>query len=283
MEAVEELSLEVPENSVFALVGPNGAGKTTTIKTFMNILRPTAGRAEVLGTDSQRLGPRELAQIGYVSENQQLPNWMPVRYFLNYCKPFYPAWDDQLAAALVKLFELPLDRKLRALSKGMRVKAALAGSLAYRPRLIVLDEPFSGLDALVRDQLIESVLDRATEATVFIASHDLAEIESFASHIAYIDQGRLKFVDEMSALSARFREIEVTLEAPAPIPRDWPAHWLNPEQAGVVVRFTDSRYERAGTEAEVRKLFPGVRDLAAHSMPLRSIFVALAKSSKLND
>lgn len=209
-----------------------------------------------------------------------MPEWMKTGYFLNYCKPFYPAWDDDLAASLVKLFELPLERKLRALSRGMRIKAALASSLAYRPRLIVLDEPFSGLDALVRDQLIESVLDRASEATVFIASHDLAEIESFASHVGYIDQGRLKFTEEMSALSARFREIEVTLEEPAQMPANWPAHWLNPEQAGVVVRFTDSKYERERTEAQIRNLFAGARNIEARTMPLRAIFVSLAKSSK---
>ena len=278
--AVTDLTLEVPEGCVFALVGPNGAGKTTTIKTFMNILRPTAGHANVLGTDSRRLGPKQLAQIGYVSENQELPGWMTVSYFLQYCKPFYPTWDDQLAASLVRLFDLPLKRRLRALSRGMRIKAALASSLAYRPRLIVLDEPFSGLDALVRDQFIESVLERAAEATVFIASHDLAEIESFASHIGYIDQGRLRFTEEMTALVARFREIEVTLEQPARMPAEWPAEWLNPEHASVVVRFTDSRYERERTENKVRELLPGVRDIVARSMPLRSIFVALAKSAQ---
>jgi ABC-2 type transport system ATP-binding protein len=280
VEALEGLSLEVPEGSVFALVGPNGAGKTTAIKTLMNIIRATSGSAEVLGANSRKLGPKELAQIGYVSENQQLPEWMKTGYFLNYCKPFYPTWDGELAASLVKLFELPLERKLRALSRGMKIKAALASSLAYRPRLIVLDEPFSGLDALVRDQLIESVLDRASEATVFIASHDLAEIESFASHVGYIDQGRLKFTEEMSALSARFREIEVTLEAPVQIPADWPVYWLNPEQAGVVVRFTDSKYERERTETEIRNLFASTRNIEARNMPLRSIFVSLAKSSK---
>lgn len=277
---MEGLTLEVPEGSVFALVGPNGAGKTTAIKSLMNIIRPTSGSARVLGTDSQKLGPKELAQIGYVSENQQLPEWMKTGYFLEFCKPFYPTWDDELAASLVNLFDLPLERKLRALSRGMRIKAALASSLAYRPRLIVLDEPFSGLDALVRDQLIESVLDRASEATVFIASHDLAEIESFASHVGYIDQGRLKSTEEMRAFSARFREIELTLESPARIPANWPAHWLNPEQTGVVVRFTDSKYEREPTEAEIRNLFAGTRNIEARSMPLRAIFVALAKSSK---
>ena len=282
VEALTGLTLEVPEGSVFALVGPNGAGKTTAIKILMNILRPTSGRAEVLGVDSRKLGSEQLAQIGYVSENQQLPGWMRVGYFMSYCKRFYAAWQDDDLAALVRQYELPLDRKLRTLSRGMRVKAALAASLAYRPRLIVLDEPFSGLDALVREQLIESVLERAPESTVFLASHDLAEIESFASHVAYLDQGRLQFCEEMGALSERFREIEITLEHPVELPADMPGTWLNPEQSSVVIRFADSRYDRDRSKAEILRRFPGVREITTRNMPLRSIFVALARSAQKN-
>jgi ABC-2 type transport system ATP-binding protein len=96
-----------------------------------------------------------------------------VEYFLNYLKAFYPAWDDAVAEELVRNFQLPLDRKLRHLSRGMKMKAALASALAYRPKLIVLDEPFTGLDPLVRDELIESLLERAEGSTIFISSHDL--------------------------------------------------------------------------------------------------------------
>lgn len=280
VEALVDLSIEVPEGSVFALVGPNGAGKTTAIKTILNILRPTSGRAEILGVESRALGPSELAQVGYVSENQELPDWMRAGYFLSYCKMFYPTWDDDELASLVRLYELPLDRKIGALSRGMRVKAALASSLAFRPRLLVLDEPFSGLDVLVREQLIESILERTPELTVLLASHDLAEMESFASHVAYLEQGRLRFVEEMVALSERFREIEVTLESPVELPRHWPRHWLNPEVSPVVVRFTDSQFESPQSEAEVMRLFAGAREIAARPMSLRSIFVALAKSAK---
>ena len=106
-EAVNALDLDVPEGSIYALIGPNGAGKTTTVKLLMNILRASAGSAEVLGVDSRRLSPREFARIGYVSENQEMPEWMTVDYFLRYLRPFYPTWDDALAADLVRQFELP--------------------------------------------------------------------------------------------------------------------------------------------------------------------------------
>jgi ABC-2 type transport system ATP-binding protein len=271
-EALHGLTLEVPEGSVFALLGPNGAGKSTAIKTVMNILRPTAGRAEVLGVDSRRLGAPQLAQIGYVSENQQLPEWMTVGAFLQYCKPFYPGWRDEDAAELVRAYDLPLNRPLKSLSRGMRVKAALASSLAYRPRLIVLDEPFSGLDVLVREELIESIVERTPEATVFLASHDLAEIERFATHIAYLNEGRLQFVEEMSALSERFREVEVTSDA---LPADAPASWLNVERSPHVVRFTDSHFRG---ETEIAARFSNAREISARAMTLRSIVIALAKS-----
>jgi ABC-2 type transport system ATP-binding protein len=283
VDALRDLTLEVPEGSVFALIGPNGAGKTTAIKTLLNIHQPTSGRAEVLGVDSRNLGADQLARIGYVSENQQLPDWMKVSYFLSYCREFYPEWSDSDAAELVRLFELPLDRKLRHLSRGMRVKAALTSSLAYRPKLIVLDEPFGGLDVLVREQLIESILERTPEATVFLSSHDLSEIESFASHVAYLHEGRLLFAEEMAALSARFREIEVTLSEPAELPPELPPTWLNPEQSGVVAGFIDSGFESERHRTEIQRYFPGVRTVTARVMSLRAIILAVSKSRQKSE
>jgi ABC-2 type transport system ATP-binding protein len=278
--AVDGLNLSVTEGSVFALIGANGAGKTTAIKVLMNIHQPTSGSAEALGTDSRKLSPREFQQIGYVSENQEMPEWMTVGYFLAYLKPFYPTWDDARAEELLRQFELPRDRKLKHLSRGMKMKAALASSLAYRPKLIVLDEPFTGLDPLVRDEFIEGLLESASEATILISSHDLAEIESFASHVGYLDQGRLQFSEEMTALSARFREIEVTLDAAPVLPANWPATWLRRETSAAVVRFVESQFDEARTMAEVRKMFGEPRGVAISPMPLRSIFVTLAKAER---
>jgi len=277
---LDRLTLDVTEGSVYALVGPNGAGKTTTIKILMNIIEPTAGRAEVLGADSRRLLPQHFAQIGYVSENQEMPDWMTVEYFLNYLKPFYPSWDEGRARGLLDQFGLPRSRKLKHLSRGMRMKAALVSSLAYRPRLLVLDEPFTGLDALVRDELIEGLVESAEQTTILISSHDLAEIESFASHVGYLDHGRLQFSDDMSSLTERFREIEVTLDAPPALPAEWPPTWLRAETSSTVVRFVDSRFDEGRTLGEVRRLFGDDARMAVNPMPLRAIFVALARSTK---
>jgi len=274
------IELAVPRCAVFALIGPNGAGKTTTIKILMNILRPTSGRAEVLGIESRRLRGPDFTRIGYVSENQEMPDWMTVDYFLAYLRPFYPAWDTELAAQLIKQFNLPGDRKLKHLSRGMRMKAALASSLAYRPEVVVLDEPFTGLDPLARDEFIEGLLERSENTTVFISSHDLADIETFASHIAYLDNGRIQFSEELAALSNRFREIEITFETAPSLPADWPATWLKPESSAAVIRFTESRWDAERTTAEIRARFPNARDISATPIPLRTIFVTVAKAAQ---
>ena len=278
---LSEVNLEVSETSIFGLVGPNGAGKTTAIKILMNIVTPSSGRCEVLGLDSRNLGPAELASIGYVSENQELPGWMTVEYWMNYLKPFYPTWDDSLAAELLDTFKLPRKRKLRHLSRGMWMKAALASSLAYRPRLLVMDEPFSGLDPVVREDLIEGLLANAAGLTVLVSSHNLSDIESFASHIGYLDGGRLQFAEEMASLTARFREVEVTIDehATPPVNGQWPANWLRRETAPSLVRFVESRFDPERTPTEIRERFDGVRNISVSPMPLRTIFITLARNT----
>ena len=278
VEAVNSLDLEVPTGAIYALVGPNGAGKTTAIKIFMNIFRATSGTAEVLGTDSRKIAGRAFERIGYISENQDLPLWMTVTTFLEYLRPFYPTWDRNLEKELVRNFELPMDRKLRALSRGMRMKAALAGSLAYRPSLIVMDEPFSGLDPLVRDQLTEAMLELAAESTVFVSSHDLAEIEGLASHVGYLDNGRLRFSEDMTSLTQRFRDVELTLNAPIALPERFPDSWMQVNASATVVRFVTKSFNAERTPTEIKSIFGDVRDVTFTPMSLRQIFLAMAKS-----
>ncbi len=280
VEAVRQLDLQVPTGAVYAFVGPNGAGKTTLIKVLMNIFPPTGGRAQVLDIDSRNLRGSGFDCIGYVSENQQLPEWMRVRDFLAFLRPFYATWDRDLEASLVRQFDLPLDRRLRHLSRGMKMKAALAGSLAYHPKLIVLDEPFTGLDPLVRDELIQGLLDRAEESTIFISSHDLAEIESFASHVGYIDQGRLRFSEEIVALTGRFREVELTFDAAPPVPRDLPASWMQVSSSAAVIRFVESQFDEVRTSAEVRRVFGEPHNQTFTPLSLRAIFLAMARSGR---
>ncbi len=278
--ALDGVNLAVPEGAIYALVGRNGAGKTTLIKLLMNILRPSAGSAHVFDRDATRLAGKGFCGIGYVSENQQMPDWMTVGALLDFCRPFYPQWDREFAERLIAQFDLPLKRRLRQLSRGMRMKAAFVSALAYRPRLIVLDEPFSGLDPLVRDELIDSLLELAGESTIFISSHDLAEIESLASHVGYLEEGHLLFSEEMSALSTRFRDVTVTLPEAAAARRSDPAAWIEVEISGSIVRFVHTQFEGEVTERQIAEAFPSALSIVYDPMPLRAIFLAVAKSQR---
>ena len=278
-EAVRGISFTVRPGTIFALLGPNGAGKTTTIRALMNILRPSGGQARVLGIDSRRLGPRERESIGYVSENQELPRWMTVAELLAYCRPFYPAWDDALCRKLTDDFALPLNVTIGRLSRGMRVKAALVSALAYRPKLLVLDEPFSGLDPVVRDDLVHGVLERAGEEewSVLISSHDLDEVERLVDAVAFLDAGRVVLSEPMATLQARIRRIEVTVAEDRGVPSaEVEPSWIGMAMAGRVVRFTDTAFAGTVSEQRLASIFPGAR-VDIRAMTLREIFVALAR------
>jgi ABC-2 type transport system ATP-binding protein len=280
LEAVRDLNLRVEEGSAFALIGPNGAGKTTLLQLLVNLLQPSAGTASVLGVDSRRLRAAELARIGYVSEGQQLPGKLTVNELFDYLRPFYATWDRALEKDIRDRMHLPADRELRTLSHGVRMKTALASALPFRPRLLVLDEPLSGLDPLARDELMEGVLQLAGETTVVLSSHELAEIEHVLTHVAFIDSGRLLFQESSSDLAARVREIRVLLDGPAAVPAHVPPSWLDMRAVGNVLRFIDSRYSEATLGQQVRSCVTGVRRIDADALPLRTIFVALARDAR---
>lgn len=278
---LDKVNLAVSEGSVYALLGPNGAGKTTTLQILMNLLKPSAGYAEIFGHDCRRLSSEDFTRIGYVADGQDLPDRMTVGKFMQYLQLFYPEWDESRARHLLRQFDLPLDRKLGHLSRGMRMKASLASSLAYRPRLLLMDEPFSALDSLTRDELIEGLLANTENSSIVICSHDLMEVETFASHIGYLEHGRLQFSEDTTCLAERFREVEITLDRESRLPRvNWPAYWLNAEQSGSLIRFVDMQFERERTMQDISGIFRNVMRVEVSPMPLRSIFVTLAKASR---
>src|SRR6266704_3277029 len=276
-DALQGLSFTVPEGSAYALIGANGAGKTTTIKLLMNILEPTRGSATILGIDSRRVSPRELSQIGYVSENQDMPEGLTVAEYLDYLRPFYPNWDRDLEATIRRDLRLPPGRKIGDLSHGMRMKMSLACALPFRPKLLVLDEPFSGLDPLVRDEFMEGLLQQAGEMTVLISSHELGEIDGVATHVAFLDEGKLLFEESMSDLSGRFREVHVTLGREASAPMQAPKNWLHVRAAGSVLVFVDTQFSEDNLGERIGSLVGDVRGIDAQPMGLRSIFTTLAR------
>lgn len=276
VEAVCDLNLTIESGSICALMGPNGAGKTTLIKMLMNLVTPTSGNALMLGIDSRRLRGNRLTSIGYVSENQRLPDWMTVDQFLRYCRPFYPTWDMALERKLVDRFALPNKRKLKHLSRGVRMKAALASSLAYRPSLLVLDEPLSGLDPLVRDDLIEALLSQAGDTNVLISSHDLAEIDNFASHAAFMDAGRLRLSEPMNSVHQRFRHVEIVSASKLHLPSNLPVEWLRFSIDGPRASWNEASWDQTHSAPRIYQVF-GEVNISTTPMPLREIFLTLAK------
>jgi ABC-2 type transport system ATP-binding protein len=279
-EAIEDLSLQVPEGSVFALIGPNGTGKTTTIRMLMNILRPDRGDITVLGTPSRQLSAKNFQNIGYVSESQKLPDGLTLAQYFAYLRSLYSAWDPSLEKELREQFELPPARTIKHLSHGMRMKALLVGALAFRPKLMVLDEPLSGLDTLVRDEVVSGLLQQAADTTILISSHELTEIESFTTHVAFMQNGRLLLQEDIESLQLRFREVRVTLSAVKELPQPLPEGWLLPEIEGHRLRFFASHYENdRRLFQQITQHFGAVR-MECEPMTLRAIANALMQQRK---
>jgi ABC-2 type transport system ATP-binding protein len=279
-DALKGLSLSVPEGSAVALIGANGAGKTTTIKVLMNLIEPSRGNATVLGVDSRYVSTRELAQIGYVSENQDMPARLTVAQFLSHVRPLYPTWDPELERSTLMALRLPLDRKIRDLSHGMRMKMALACALPYRPKLLVLDEPFSGLDPLVRDEFMENLLEQAGAMTILISTHELADVENVATHVAFIEEGRLLFQESMTELTKRMREVHVQFAQEAVVPKDLPGSWLQPKALGNVLSFVETRFSETDLTGKIASLLPAAHGVDVQAINLRAIFSVLARDAQ---
>jgi ABC-2 type transport system ATP-binding protein len=276
--AVDELTLHAPAGSIYALLGPNGAGKTTTLKTLLNLRSPASGTARVLGVDSRALGPADLARIGYVSENQHIPSNLTIGEIEAFCRPWYPTWDAALANELRERFGLDPRARIKALSRGTRLKVQCLLALAPRPRLLILDEPFSGLDPVVRDDLTTGVLSLADRDgwSVLLTSHEMDDVERLADHVGFLAGGRLIVEEPMESLLARFRRVEVAMPDGAAVPTQRPANWLGFSVDGRAARFVESQAS-ADAEAAWRAAFPGAT-IAAHPMSLRDVFVALTRS-----
>ena len=278
-DAIEDLNLAVPEASVFALIGANGAGKTTTIRMLMNILRPDRGEITVLGTPSRKLAAHDFQRIGYVSESQKPPAALTLEQYFGYLRSLYPMWDANLERELRAQFELPAARRIGHLSHGMRLKALLVAALAFRPKLLVLDEPLSGLDTLVRDEVVNGLLQQAADTTILISSHELSEIESFTTHVAFMQDGHLLLQEAIDSLRLRFREVRATLSAAKQPSRPLPDDWLMPQIEGHRLRFIASRFDDTDLQQQLTQRFGAVR-FESEPMPLRAIASALMQNRK---
>jgi ABC-2 type transport system ATP-binding protein len=191
--ALDGVSFQAAEGRVHGLVGANGAGKTTLIRHLLGLLRTKSGSVRVFGLDPVRDPVGVLSRVGYLSEERELPEWMRIDELMRYTQAYHPNWDVAYARQLLDTFGLDPSRKVKELSRGMRAQAGLVAAVAHRPQLLILDEPSSGLDAVVRRDILDAIVRTVADdgRTVIFSSHLLEEVERMSDHVTMLHQGRI--------------------------------------------------------------------------------------------
>lgn len=209
--ALHEVDLVLEPGVVLGLVGKNGAGKTTLIQHLLGLLCAQHGSVRVFGQDPVAEPAGVLGRIGYLAEDRSLPGWMTVGELMRYTAAFYPRWDAGYATRLCDDFRLDPRQKIRTLSRGQHARAALVAALAHRPELLLLDEPSSGLDPVVRRDVLEAILHTVAQEgrTVLFSSHLLDEVERMSDHLALIDGGRILLSGSLEEIRDRHWRITV--------------------------------------------------------------------------
>ena len=214
--ALDGVSFRATEGRVYGLVGANGAGKTTLIKHLLGLLRAATGSVRVFGLDPVRDPVGVLGRVGYLSEDRELPEWMRIDELMRYTQAFHPTWDASYARELLDTFALDPSKKVKELSKGMRAQAGLVAAVAHRPDLLILDEPSSGLDAVVRRDILDAVVRAVADdgRTVIFSSHLLDEVERMSDHVTMMHGGRVTLHGALDDVRRRYRRSRVRFVEP---------------------------------------------------------------------
>jgi ABC-2 type transport system ATP-binding protein len=215
--ALDRVTLEIPRGVVFGLVGANGAGKTTLLRHLLGLLKPQSGTVRIFGLDPVADPEATLSRMGFLSEDRDLPLWMKVKEMMAYQRAFFPAWDPDYAESLRQQFGLESTARLKTLSRGELAKMGLLLALAHRPELLVLDEPSSGLDPLVRRDILEAIVRTIAEEgrSVIFSSHLLDEIERVSDHVGFMSGGTLALSGEWTTLQEAHWRVVISLDTPA--------------------------------------------------------------------
>ncbi len=223
--ALDGLDLLVPAGSVFGFLGRNGAGKTTTIKLLMGLLSSDGGAVNVFGVpvSDPHNGIEIRRRIGFVTEDKELYPYMTVEQIIRFTRPFFPKWRSDLEQRYLKMFDLPPQKKIPDLSKGMRSKLMLLLAISRGAELLILDEPTDGLDpAAIDDILRELVSVSGSEGiTIFFSSHQLAEVEQIADHVCIVDRGRAIVAGSLDDLKSQYQRLRLVFEKEVHVPARW--------------------------------------------------------------
>ena len=277
VEAVRGINLRVVAHSVCAFLGQNGAGKSTTLRMLMGMIRPTTGTGRIFGLDitKEEESVRIRERAAFVAEDKRLYEYMTVAQILRFTRSFFPTWREDLEQRLLKQFELPLDRKIRKLSKGMRTKIALLLAFARGNDLLILDEPTEGLDPVAIEQVLQTIVALVAEGTtVFFSSHQIAEVEQIADHVIMIDQGKIVLDASMDRVKNEYRHIQVVFSKPVGT-REF-------DFAGVERVYTEGPVVSVIASRNVDEIVERFRDMQANNidvapLSLKEIFLETVK------
>ena len=215
-QALNDVTLSVPKGAVFGLVGENGAGKTTLLKHVLGLMKANTGYVSVFGLNPVAVPEIVLGRIGYLSEDRDLPSWMRVDQLMHYRSAFYPDWDHAYAAELADMFDLNISQRIRSLSRGQLARVGLLLAIAHRPELLLLDEPSSGLDPVVRRDILAAIIRTVADEgrTVLFSSHLLDEVQRVSDHVAMLHQGQIVLCDRLESVLAAHKRLTVRLPEP---------------------------------------------------------------------
>lgn len=275
--ALEQLDLTLAQGTVLGFVGPNGAGKSTTIRIIMGLVHQDSGSATVLGHAMPEQQVAAKWNIGFVSEDMRLYGHRTIGFHVDFLRSIFPSWDDNYAQSLMKRFELNPAQKVKGLSHGQRVKAALLTVFARRPQLLVLDEPTTGLDPVARKVIMEELMKVMEDDTrsVLFSSHNTLEVEQMCDHIVFINQGKVVANDDKETFLDSWRRLRMVAADDYPLPSN--AQMVDCQRSGSQLVMTLSNYD-AALEQQIRDSGAEIRQV--ERLTLEEIFVLSVESQR---
>jgi ABC-2 type transport system ATP-binding protein len=271
--ALAGLTMTVPRGNIVGFLGRNGSGKTTTIKILLDVIHRTSGEAMVLGEPPGSVSVRR--RIGFLGEDKRLYSYMTVREIIAFTRPFFPTWRVETETRLLSDFELPLNHKVSALSKGMRTKLGLLLNLCRHSEFLILDEPNEGLDPVMTEQMLRSLVQQAADGTtIFFSSHQVAEVEQIADHIIAIEKGRVILEGSLDHLRHEFRRVSLVFDDPPP-----PEAFRREGVDRVIVQGRTISILASRNIDEIAALGPllGAKFVDVHSVGLKELFLEKVK------
>lgn len=277
---LEDINLDLPIGQIMGLIGPNGAGKSTTIRILMGLVHQDAGEVRVFGHAMPEAEVAAKRDIGYVSEDMRLYGHETLRWHMGFIASVFPSWDQKYADELLRRFDLNSEQKIKGMSHGQRVKAALLLVLARMPRLLVLDEPTTGLDPVARQEVLAALMDvlRDEERTILFSSHNTQDVEQLSDSITFIDRGRVIASHDKETFLDSWRRIRLEVPNGAQLPHV--AGVETAQSSGHISVVTTSNFSEASAPAYE---IAGARVMAVEHMTLEEIFLSNVSASRGRD